>query len=254
MIIDILLRVRQLYIGSITLTKSIVIGGFVEECHILCRTNILREYLGKVPTGVGIGLNLQAVHLATLGGNQDGALGTLGAIEHDSLCALQEGNLLNLRRKYVVRRTLHTVDDYKRHIVVVVIIQTVVVHSPKVVAVPSADKAIHVFQTTLCIVLLRQLFHIDIGNTSEKMVGIYVAECNMDFLFHHCRVSVVSGLGTSRQWRYCHHGQKKYVCFYMFHNLQLSNRFFSTLCTFRSKNYQFSIAYHPGFCLKPSYR
>ena len=173
-----------------------------------------------MPTGVGIGINLQAIHLTTLGGNQDSTLGTLGTIEHDSLCALQEGNLLNLRRKYVVRRTLHTVDDYKRHIVVVVIIQTVVVHSPKVVAVPSADKAIHVFQTTLCIVLLRQLFHIDVGDTSEKMVGIYVAECNMDFLFHHCRVSVVSSLGKTRYWRCHQHGKEKYVCFNMFHNLQ----------------------------------
>ena len=47
-------------------------------------------------TGVGVGLDLKTVHLATFGGDQDGTLGTLGAIEHDSLCTLEEGDLLDL--------------------------------------------------------------------------------------------------------------------------------------------------------------
>ena len=91
-------------------------------------------------TGVGVGLDLKTVHLATLGGDQDGTLGTLGTIEHDGLSTLEEGDLLDLRRKHIVRRTLHTVDDDERHVAVVIIVKTVIVHTPKVVAVPSADK------------------------------------------------------------------------------------------------------------------
>ena len=52
------------------------------------------------------------------------------------------------------------------------------------------------------------------------MVGILVAESDMDFLF--CRDSitsfrVVSYLRIDHQWRYSKHGKEKYVCFYIFH-------------------------------------
>ena len=49
------------------------------------------------------------------------------------------------------------------------------------------------------------------------MIGILVAESNMDFLFHHGGISVVSSLGIDRQRRYRKHGKEKYVSFNMFH-------------------------------------
>ena len=82
--------------------EAVVGTGFVVECHVLCRTQILRELLGEMPTGVGVSRNLKTVHLATLGGDQDGTLGTLRAIEYDSLRTFEEGDLLDFRRKHVV--------------------------------------------------------------------------------------------------------------------------------------------------------
>ena len=94
MIVDILLRVRRLIIRQVTLSNSIVIVGFVIERHVLRRAQILGEFLGDVPACIRIGLNLKTVHLTTLGRNQDSTLGTLRAIENDSLCSFEEGNLL----------------------------------------------------------------------------------------------------------------------------------------------------------------
>ena len=94
MIVDILLRVRRLIIRQVTLSNSIVIVGFVIERHVLRRAQILREFLGDIPACIRIGLNLKTVHLTTLGRNQDSTLGTLRAIENDSLCSFEEGNLL----------------------------------------------------------------------------------------------------------------------------------------------------------------
>ena len=165
--------------------KLVVQTSLVVERHILCRTQILREFLGHVETRVGVSLDLQAIHLATLGGNQNSTFCTFGAIEYDSLRTLEEGNLLDFRRQHVVGRTLHTVDDDEWKVAVVVGVKTVVVHTPQVATIPSADKGIHVFKTTHRIVLLRQLFHVDIRNASEKLVGILVAKRNMDFLFCH---------------------------------------------------------------------
>ena len=82
--------------------KSVVDTSFIVKRHILCGTQILRELLGKVETGVSVGCYLKTVHLATLGSNQDGTLGTLSAIEHDSLCTFEEGDLLDLGRKHIV--------------------------------------------------------------------------------------------------------------------------------------------------------
>ena len=217
MVVDILLGILG------TTGKLVIQTCLVVEGHVLCRTQILGELLGKVPARVGVRRNLKTVHLAALGGNHDGTLGTLGTIEYDSLCSLQEGDLLNLRGQHVVGRTLYAIDNHERHVAVVVIVKTLIVHTPKVVAVPSADKSVHVFQTAHRVVFLRQLFHVNVGNSSEKMIGINVAESNMDFLFCHGRICVVSSLGIDRQWRYSKHGKEKYVSFYMFHNLyQLS--------------------------------
>ena len=217
MIVDILLGISRI--------ESVVGTGFVVKRHVLSRTQILRECLRHMEACIGIGFDLKTVHLATLGSNQDSTLGTLGAIEHNSLCTLEEGDLLYFRRKHIVRRTLHTVDDDERHVAVVVVVKTVIIHTPKVVAVPSANKRIHVLKATRHIILLLKLFHVHIGNTSEKMIGILVAESNMDFLFHHGGISVVSSLGIDRQRRYRKHGKEKYVSFNMFHkivNFQLS--------------------------------
>ena len=195
-------------------------------------------------TSIGSGSNLETVNMATLGGDEDGTLGTLGTIEYDSLCTLEEGDLLDFRRQHVVGWTLHTIDNHEGHVAVVVIVEAVVVHTPEVVAVPSTDKCIHVFKATHGIILLRQLFHVNVGNTSEQMVSIRVAESNMDFLFHHGRigilVSAVSSLSIDRQWRCSHHGKKQYVNLYIFHI------FISIF------NFQFSIDYHPGFWGNPS--
>ena len=201
--------------------KSVVDTGLVVEGHVLCRAKILRKFLSHMPARVGVGHDLQTVDLATLGGDEDGTLGSLGAIEHHSLSALKEGNLLDFGRKHVVGRTLHAIDNHERKIAVVVGVETVVVHTPKVVAIPSANKRIHIFEAAHRIVLLLQLFHVDIGNASEEMVGILVAESDMDFLFHHDGIGglfdLVSELGADRQWRNSQHGKEKYVCFYTFH-------------------------------------
>ena len=175
-----------------------------------------------MPARVGVGHNLQAIHLAALGGDEDGTLGSLGAVEHHGLCTLEEGDLLYLGRKHVVGRTLHTVDDDEREVAVVVGVKTVVVHTPKVVAVPSAYERIHVVKTAHRIILLLKFFHVDIGNASKKMVGILVAESNMDFLFcHYSGIGFVSdivcALGKGCQRRNSKHGKEKYVCFYTFH-------------------------------------
>ena len=88
MIVDILLGISRI--------ETVVPAGLVVKGHILSRSQILGEFLRHVETGVGVGLDLKTVHLATFGGDQDGTLGTLGAIEHDSLCTLEEGDLLDL--------------------------------------------------------------------------------------------------------------------------------------------------------------
>ena len=198
MVVDILLRVSGI--------ETVVHTGLVVECHVLCTTNILRELLGHVEASVGVGLDLQTVNLTALGGDQDSTLGTFGTIEHHSLCTLQEGDLLDLGRQHVVRRTLHTIDDHERHVPVVIIIKTVVVHTPKVVAVPSANKGIHVFQATRHVILLLQLFHVDISHASEKLVGILVAERYMHFLFCHDRITVFCSLCVDCQRRYSNRG------------------------------------------------
>ena len=94
MIVDILLAVPWI--------KTVIPTCLIVECHILCRTKILRESLCYMPASIGIGCNLKTVNLTTLGGDKDSALGCLCTIEHDSLCTLEECNLLNLRREYVV--------------------------------------------------------------------------------------------------------------------------------------------------------
>ena len=220
MIVDILLRISW--------NQSVVGTSFVVECHVLSRSKILREFLCNVETCVGVGLNLKTVNLATLCCDQNGTLCALRTIEHHCLCTLEEGNLLNFRRKHIVRRTLHTIDNNERKVTVVVIVKTVIVHTPKVVSIPSANKRIHVLKTTRHIILLLELFHVNIGNASEKMVGILVAESNMDFLFNHGRISVVCGLGIDRQWRYRKHGKEKYVSFYMFHICKLYTIYYKT--------------------------
>ena len=53
-------------------------------------------------TGVGIHLHLQTVNLTTLCGDKNCTLGCLGAVEHNSLGTLEEGDLLNLGRKHIV--------------------------------------------------------------------------------------------------------------------------------------------------------
>ena len=115
-----------------------------------------------MPTRIGVDVNLKAVHLAALGGNHNSTFGTLGTIEHDSLGTLEEGNLLDFRRQHVVGRALHTVDDDERQVAVVVIVQTVIVHTPKVVAIPTTNQGIHIFQTTHRVILLRQFLHVDV--------------------------------------------------------------------------------------------
>ena len=239
MIVDILLGIPRI--------EAIVSTGFVVKRHVLSRAKILREFLRHMETCIGIGFDLKTVHLATLGGDEDGTLGSLGAVEHHGLCTLEEGDLLYFRRKHIVRRTLHTVDDDERHVAVVIIVKTVIVHTPKVVAVPSANKCIHVLKATRHIILLLKLFHVHIGNTSEKMIGILVAESNMDFLFHHGGISVVIGLGIGRQWRYRKHGEEKYVSYYLFHILLFYSG--SKLITF---HYSLFTYYHPGFWGNPS--
>ena len=232
MVVDILLLVSCFF--------AVVGKGLVVECHVLSRAQILGELLGNMETRVGVDVNLQAVHLAALGGNHDSAFGTFGTIEHDSLGTLEEGDLLDFRRQHVVGRTLHTVDDDEREVVVVVIIQTVIVHTPQVVAIPTTDQGIHIFQTTHRVILLRQFLHVDIRDTSEKMVCLDVAESNMDYLFSHGSIGLLSCLGIDRHRRSYNHSQKEYICFNIFHIL------LSII------NYRLSIDYHPGFCGKPS--
>ena len=159
-------------------------------------------------TRVGVGRNLKTIHLTAFRGNQDSTFGTLGTIEHNSLRTFKEGNLFNLRRKHVVGRTLHTVDNHERKIAVIIIVETLVVHTPKIVAIPSADEGIHIFKATHHVIFLLEFFHINIGNSSQQMVGIRIAESNMDLLFHHCGISIVSSLGIDRQWRRGHHGKE----------------------------------------------
>ena len=135
MIVNVLLRI------SCARGKLVVKTSFVIERHILSRTQILGELLGKVETSIGIGVDLQAVDMTTLRGNQDSALGGFRTIKYNSLSTLEESNLLDFRRQHIVRRTLHTIDNYERHVAVVVIVQTVIVHTPEVVAVPTTDKS-----------------------------------------------------------------------------------------------------------------
>ena len=214
MVVDIHLGVSRV--------ESVVDTCLIVEGHVLSRTQILGKLLGHMPTRVGVGHNLQAIHLAALGGDEDGTLGSLGTVEHHGLCTLEESNLLDLGRKHVVGWALHAVDDDKREVAVVVSVKTVVVHTPKVAAVPSAYERIHVVKTAHRIILLLQFFHVDIGNASKKMVGILVAESNMDFLFCHDSgiglvSDIVSALGKGCQRRNSKHGKEKYVCFYTFH-------------------------------------
>ena len=211
MVVDVHLRVAGV--------EAVVSTCLVVERHILCRAQILRECLGHVEAGVGVGLDLQAVNLAALRRDEDGTLSTLGAVEHHCLCTLEEGDLLNLGRQHVVRRALHAIDNHERQVAVVVVVEALVVHTPQVVAVPSANKSVEVFEAAHRVVLLLQLLHVDPRDAAENMVGILVAESNMYFLFHHGRISLVSCLSAGRKRCCRQHGKEEYVCFYLFHKI-----------------------------------
>ena len=125
MVVDVHRLIPQLIRGD-----AIVETGFVIKRHIFCGTKILGKFLCHMETCVGICHYLKAINLATLGGDEDGTLGTLRAKHHDSLSSLEKGDLFYFRGKHVVGRTLHTIDDDKRKVAIVVGVKTVIVHSP----------------------------------------------------------------------------------------------------------------------------
>ena len=83
-VVDGLCRIWQVIYGTAIIEESLVV-----ESHVLSRTKILRKSLGYVPARIGIHLYRQAiVNLATLGGNENHAIGSLAAIEYCGLGTL----------------------------------------------------------------------------------------------------------------------------------------------------------------------
>ena len=67
---------------------TIVGKSLIKKCHVLCRTQILRELLCDIKTSIGIGLNLKTINLSAFGSNHDSTLGPLGTIKYHSLSTL----------------------------------------------------------------------------------------------------------------------------------------------------------------------
>ena len=139
MIVDVHLR--------IPCVESVVSTGFVIQSHVFCRTEILREFLCNIVAGVGISFDLKTVDRAAFGGDKNCALSSFCSIQYDGLSPLEERYLLNFGRKHVVGRSFYSINNDERQVAVVVIIKTFVVHPPKIIAVPSSYKSIHVFKT-----------------------------------------------------------------------------------------------------------
>ena len=107
--------------------------------------------------------------MSTLGGNQDGTLGGTAAIKHYSLCALQEGNFLYLRRQYVIGLTGYTVDQNQ-----------LVREAPHTCTVETGYIALHVVKAVGIVVLVRQISIVQTGDTAHDVFLGHLAECHVD--------------------------------------------------------------------------
>ena len=93
---------------------AIIKESLIVKAHVLSRTEILRISLGNIPSGIGIHLHAQSIiYTTTLCGNQDDTIGSTASIEHRSLRTLEERDVLNLIRTYIVGSTRHTINEHK---------------------------------------------------------------------------------------------------------------------------------------------
>ena len=193
-VVDGLCRIWQVVFGTAIIEESLVV-----ESHVLSRTEILRKSLGYVPARIGIHLYRQAiVNLATLGGNENHAIGSLAAIEYCGLGTLQERDILNFIWANITGFTWHTVDENE-----------CIGITPHTTAIITGYITLHVVKAVGIIVFLCQFSDIDGAHTTEHIALVRLLERHVN----HCAISRF--LSRSRQLcQKCrNHCQSRVYCF-----------------------------------------
>ena len=193
-VVDGLCRIWQVVFGTAIIEES-----FVVESHVLSRTEILRKSLGYVPARIGIHLNRQAIaNLATLGGNENHAIGSLAAIEYCGLGTLQERDILNLVGANITGFTWHTVDE-----------DECIGITPHTTAIITGYITLHIVKAVGIIVFLCQFSDVDGAHTTEHIALVRLLERHVN----HCAISRF--LSRSRQLcqKCSNHCQSRVYCF-----------------------------------------
>ena len=201
-VVDGLCRIWQVVFGTAIIEESLVV-----ESHVLSRTEILRKSLGYIPTRIGIHLYRQAiVNLATLSGNENHAIGSLAAIEHCGLGALQKRDILNLVGANIIGITWHTVDE-----------DECIGITPHTIAIITGYITLHVVKAVGIIVFLCQFSDIDGAHTTEHIALVRLLERHVN----HCAISRF--LSRSRQLcQKCrNHCQSRVYCFLIIFHINM---------------------------------
>ena len=193
-VVDGLCRIWQVVYITTIIQESLIV-----KAHVLSRTEILWKSLGYVPARIGIHLNRQAIiNLATLGGNENHAIGSLAAIEYCGLGTLQERDILNLVGANITGVTWHTVDENE-----------CIGITPHTTAIITGYITLHIVKAVGIIVFLCQFSDVDGAHTTEHIALVRLLERHVN----HCAISRF--LSRSRQLcQKCrNHCQSRVYCF-----------------------------------------
>ena len=193
-VVDGLCRIWQVVYITTIIQESLIV-----KAHVLSRTEILWKSLGYVPARIGIHLNRQAIiNLATLGGNENHAIGSLAAIEYCGLGTLQERDILNLVGANITGFTWHTVDE-----------DECIGITPHTTAIITGYITLHIVKAVGIIVFLCQFSDVDGAHTTEHIALVRLLERHVN----HCAISRF--LSRSRQLcqKCSNHCQSRVYCF-----------------------------------------
>ena len=193
-VVDGLCRIWQVVYITTIIQESLIV-----KAHVLSRTEILWKSLGYVPARIGIHLNRQAIiNLATLGGNENHAIGSLAAIEYCGLGTLQERDILNLVGANITGVTWHTVDENE-----------CIGITPHTTAIITGYITLHIVKAVGIIVFLCQFSDVDGAHTTEHIALVRLLERHVN----HCAISRF--LSRSRQLcqKCSNHCQSRVYCF-----------------------------------------
>ena len=149
-IVNLLLRVFQ------RLCRVIVGHRLVIERHIFSRTQIFRISLRCIDARIDGGGDAQWLHLATLGSDEDYALGSLGTIKYYGRSTLEHGNLLHFCGIDGAGLTGSSIYENKCTL------------SPYI-SVITTDERLKIIECIGAVVLFQQLFDIHLADTAHEV-------------------------------------------------------------------------------------